>query len=483
MSGQPGSHPQAQADEASRSDFGVFVVIVALTLLYNLQLLVPLLSSLFVRQALIAVLYARLIVRTRSLTFGTPPILLVFLGLSVVVMLHTAVSFDWRLAVFGLMRFLNVALLAPLAMALITSEARVRTVVALWFAAIGLGLATDLYQVFGGHMAWLVQDYVSGRCDLPRFKTVLGEPNVGGMAAAITSIGAVLLLRPLWLRVAGAGSSVVFVILSLSRAALLIVAVGTLAACALEAPRLRQAWRRPHAGRRAVLAALAIVAGGIAADQVAGIHAYFATIAASFTGDCAVVSNDASDRGTYYGELNGFFSSLHDRAFDRVGLGLSLIGTAADTLVGLLVSLFGLSFAAAGSVAVELRGSPPAILPHNGFLEMLLVGGPVLLASFLVIIAQTGRRIISFRRHWPSPMASFIVVSYAVLVLATMGYPVFYHPVLGSLFWLIVAVAHRPEAWKPTMAMTKEAAPDSILRAAVPIEASVGADILDKSVH
>jgi O-antigen ligase len=481
MSGRPSAHPQAQTDEASRFDFGIFAVAVALTLLYNLQLLVPLLSSLFVRQAVIAVLYARLIVRSRSLTFGTPPTLLVFFGLSAVVMLHTAVSFDWRLAVLGFTRFINVVILAPPAIALVTSEARLRIVIVLWFAAIGLGLATDLYQVFGGHMAWLVQDYISGRCDLPRYKTILGEPNVGGMAAAIASIGAVLLFRRPWLRLAGAALSIVFVILSPSRAAFLIVAVGALAACALEAPRLRQAWQRPHAGRRAMVAVLAILAGGIAADQVPEIHAYVVTIAASFTGDCTGVSNDASDRGTYYGGLDGFFSALHDRAFDRVGQGLSLMETAAaaaDTLVALLVSLFGLSFAVAGSVAVELRGSPPAFLPHNGFLEMFLVGGPVLLASFVVIVAQTGRRIFSFRRRWPSPMASFIVVGYAVLVLTTMGYPTFYHPVLGSLFWVIVAVAHRPEAWKPSStasAIDAGAAESDPPSCEVPRNARVGA--------
>lgn len=454
MSRDTGLLPQAQGDEASQFDFAMLTVVVALTLLYNLQLLVPLFSSLFVRQALIVVLYARLIIRGRSLAFGTPPALLVFLGLSAVVMLHTAVSFDWHLAASGFTRFVNVAILAPLAVALVTSQARLRTLIALWFTAIGLGLATDLYQVFGGHMAWLVQGYVSGRCDLPRFKTILGEPNVGGMAAAITAIGAVLLFRPLWLRIVGAGLSILFVILSLSRAALLIVVIGALAASVLEAPRLRQAWRRPHARRRAVLAILAILAGGIAVDQVPGIHAYFVTIVASFTGDCAIVSNDISDLGTYYGEENDIFFSLHDRAFDRVGIGLSLMGAAAaaaNTLVRLFVSLFGLGFGVAGSVAVELRGSPPALLPHNGFLEIFLVGGPTLLASFVVLVVQAGWRLILFRRRWPSPMTSFMVISYAVLVLATMGYPVFYHPVVGLLFWLIVAVSHRPQAWKPLL--------------------------------
>lgn len=451
-SGRLGLNPRARTDEASRFDFGVFAVVVALTLLYNLQLLLPLLSSLFVRQALIVVLYARLIVRTRSLTFGTPCTLLVFLGLGAVVMLHTAIGFDWRLAVFGFLRFVNVAVLAPLAVALVTSEARLRTLIALWFAAIGLGLASDLYQVFGGHMEWLVQGYIAGRCDLPRYKTILGEPNVGGMAAAIAAIGAVLLLRPLWLRIAGAGSSIVFVILSLSRAALLIVVIGALMAAALEAPRLRQVWWRPGARRRAALAALAIAAVGIAADRVPGIHAYFVTVVASFTGDCTIVSSDVTDLGTYYGKENGIFFSLRDRAFDRVGLGLSLMDTAAQAvgmIRGLLVSLFGLSFAVAGSVAVELRGSPPAVLPHNGFLELFLVGGPVLLASFVVLVAQGGRRLMVFRRHAPSPILSFMVVGYTMLILATMGYPIFYHPILGSLFWLIVAVANRAEAWKP----------------------------------
>jgi hypothetical protein len=66
------SEPQARTDQPYRLDFGVFAVVFALTLVYNLQLLFPLLSSLFVRHVLIAVLYARLIVRTRSLTFDTP---------------------------------------------------------------------------------------------------------------------------------------------------------------------------------------------------------------------------------------------------------------------------------------------------------------------------------------------------------------------------------------------------------------------------
>jgi hypothetical protein len=439
------------SDKASRFDFATLTAVVGLTLLYNLQLLVPLLSSLFVRQALIVLLYARLIIGARSLTFGTPRTLVVFFAISAVVMVHTWISFGWHMAAFGFERFVNVAILAPPAIALVTSAARLRGLLALWFAAILLGLASDLYQVFGGHMAWLVQDFVSGRCDLPRFKTILGEPNVGGMAAAIVAIGPVLLFRPLWLRLAGTGLSIVFVILSLSRAAIAIVVIGAIAACVLEAPRLREAWRVPEARRRAVVGALAILAGGVVLDQIPAIHAYFATIVASLTGDCSIVSTDISDLGTYYGEQDGFFGAIRDRAFGRLGAGLSLMSgaaAAADALVTLFVSLFGLGFGAAGSAAVELRGSPPAFLPHNGFLELLLVGGPVLLASFLVLVGQVGRRVLSLRRNWPSTMASFIAIGFAVLVVMTLGYPVFYHPVLGVLFWLLVAASYRPEPWQ-----------------------------------
>jgi O-antigen ligase len=362
-------------------------------------------------------------------------------------MLHTAISFDWRLAVLGFERFLNVAVLAPLAVALVSSEARLRILLALWLAVIGLGLATNLYQVFGGEMAWLVQDYVSGRCDLPRYKTILGEPNVGGMAAAVAAIGAVLLFHGLWLRIAGAAMSIVFVILSLSRAALLMVVVGALLAAALEARQLRQLWRRPGTGTGVAVAVLAILAGSVAADQVPGIHAYFATTIASFTGNCAIVSSDVTDLGTYYGMQSDIFFTLRDRAFDRIGLGLSLMGSAAeaaDMLHRLFVSLFGLSFAAAGSAAVEFRGSPPAFLPHNGFLELLVVGGPVLLASFIVLVIQAGRRLLLLRRVWPSRTLTFLLVGYPMFVLATLGYPVFYHPVLGVPFWLIVAVGSGP---------------------------------------
>lgn len=422
------SFPRKSEDLGDEINFLAFVVLFGLGLLFEIQRLVPAIATFHLRQALIALLLVVMVLRARSWRRVAPASLLLFLALSAAVGGATALRFGPSLAADGFSRFVNVAVLAVFAAQLVTTRARLRLLIALWFAVILAGLATTLYQLSGGDMPWLVGDYYSGRAGLLRYKTILGDPNVGGMAAAITLIGGLVLARSPWLKLVIAALSLTLIVLSLSKAALVLAALGLIALAVIEHRHLtRFCAARPW---QSAITALAILGGVLAASAIPALSRYETAGIETLTG-----AN---------GPTQGALHDIADRAFVRVGEGIALL--AAMPPSPLADYIIGGSYGLAGSVAVSARGEPPAFLPHNGYLEIFLVGGLVLLAAFLAVAARTARNLLAPWRSG-SPEARVLMLAFVMLLIVLGGYPIMYEPILGSLFWLIVGASFNAARW------------------------------------
>lgn len=422
------SLPRKSERTGDAINFLAFIVLFGLGLLFEIQQLFPMIASFHLRQALIALLVLALFLRTDSWRRVAPASLLVFLVLCAAVGGATALRFGPSLAAAGFARFVNTAVLAVFAAQLVTTRARLRLSIVLWFAVILVGLGTTLYQLAGGDMPWLVGDYYSGRGNLLRYKTILGDPNVGGMAAAITLVGGLVLARPPWLKLVIAALSLMLIVLSLSKAALVLGGIGLAVLALIERPRLvRFCAARPLPS---AIAATAILAGILAASTIPALSRY----------ETVGIETLVGANGAAQGALH----DITDRAFVRVDQGIALLAATPPSPV--LNYVFGGSYGIAGSVAVSARGEPPAFLPHNGYLEIFLVGGLVLLAAFLAVVARTAQNLLSLWRS-DLPEAKFMIVALTILLIILGGYPIMYEPILGSLFWLIVGASFNAARW------------------------------------
>jgi hypothetical protein len=410
-------------------NFLAFVLLFGLGLFFELQMLLPMIAGLHLRQALIVLLFIVLFLRPGTWHRAARASLLVFLGLCVAVGAATALRFEPSLAIGGLTRFVNVAVVAVFAAQLITTMARLRFLILMWFVVVFAGLGTALYQLGGGDMPWLVGDYYSGRADLLRYKTILGDPNVGGMSAAITLVGGLMLARPLWLKLVIAALSLMLIVLSLSKAAVILAVIGLAMAAVIERPRLVQL--RANRPWVAAMAVLIILGAALVAAFVPALSRYEAISIAALGG-----AQDPAGQSVGY--------AVADRAFFRVEQGLELLAEMPPSV--LVNYLLGGSYGLAGSVAVSARGEPPAFLPHNGYLEIFLIGGVILLASFLAVAIRGARNLLALRRS-DLPAVRFLIIALAMLLIILGGYPIMYEPILGSLFWLIIGASFNAARW------------------------------------
>lgn len=346
------------------------------------------------------------------------PTSLLLLGLSVGwTGIHTYLDYGPHLAVVATIRFTNVMVIAPLAVLLFVSHKSLKVVFLIYLFVFLAAHASMLYQYYGGSMATLVQDYLAIRADLIRHMTIVGEPNVGGKLAVLAYIIGLTIPRRLPASVALAGLAVAFVVMTLSKAAVLGVCVASLALF-LVSP----------AERRADLAFRGLLGGlfGVVFILLIGADAYLIAAVKSVLG-----------------QVRGEPSAMTDLAYRQSGLLLDL-DFRIESLAGLLTLLFGSSFGVAGSAAYEHLGDKSyVVLPHNSYLEMMLTGGIVMLGSMIYLLVSAIRRFLSEARSDGSPEARCALVCLIMLAFWMLVYPVIYEPVTGALLWSLIGYGHR----------------------------------------
>jgi len=413
---------------ASRTfDLTLLFCLFALVLLHRLQLVATWIADFRVREGLYVILYCRILFSYRLRV--TPLRLLVFLYLAccVLVGLHTYYLYGSEMAAKGLMRFVNVALLAPLVAVLISSSRQVTALLGLWLCVVGLGAASGVYQLVGGDLTALTGSYHADRGDVVRHMTLLGEPNVGGMSSPLVLLLAVFVVeRPVW-RFALVLVSLVLLFISVSKAAIAGFALALLMMVWL--PRRRRSaaqLKRALVAGTAMLVAFATLLGGlmIVAPQVLTTIKVYAG-----TGWQAV----RGDQGT----SPSIIADLHDRLIVMFRSGLKLAQSERRNYA--LDVAIGSSYGIAGTAAQEVRGDDAVITPHNGFAETYFVGGVVLVTVFvaLIVVAATRLRRLSRQRE----MYVGVFAGFLLCTLFMVTYAIMYAIVPGAFFWLCVGVA------------------------------------------
>src|SRR5260221_2424141 len=183
------SRPIEAKEFGDELNFFAFALLFGLCLLFELQMLFPIIANLHLRQVLIVLLFIVLFVRAGTWRRAATASLLVFLGLCVAVGAATALRFRPSLAIAGLTRFVNVAVVAVFAAQLITTTARLRLLILIWFVVVLGGLCPPLFPLGGGGMPWLAGRHYSGRAGRLGDKKTPRDPQVGGRFCAYTPRG------------------------------------------------------------------------------------------------------------------------------------------------------------------------------------------------------------------------------------------------------------------------------------------------------
>ncbi len=416
-------------------DIFVFFILLLFIMLYQVQLVFEWISILRVRELLYAYLYIRIIFFYKLKIPYASLLVIAYLAYSIFIFFHTMMIYDMTLALQGFMRFVNVALLAPLATTIIANKKQLQFIINLWCIVFFIGFITAFYQLIGGDLSWLLGDYIAVRGGLVRAKTLLGEPNIGAMASIfIISYAFYGALKSFWRTLLVVISSL-FIIISLSKAAIagLIVFVCLSLLINYKAIGYYKTKNVIKLMQLIIIFTFIIITLVFLLPEVnIIIDRYFNVAISAFTGT-----------GEIQGTTKGIWHDLINRAYFYPQRYIENALSRSDT--PLLHLIIGNSFGAAGSVArgLDIEG---AVLPHNSYLEIVLVGGLFMLIIFLFFIKTAYKRLMLIRKQ--DIGLSFLVFWLILFVIFMISYPIIYEPFLGALFWIVVGVAFNNRLYK-----------------------------------
>lgn len=398
-------------------------LLTAVLALYQLQYPFPSFKTYHFREIIYAYLYIRV-----ALRYSIPPawlfrLVVCFLVLSVFIAIHTWYVAGSSIAVAGFTRFVHVALLAPLVALMITRESQLRSLVYTWMTVVLLGALTIFYQLLGFDLKWLLGEYLAMRGGLLRYKSLIGEPNVGGLAGVIFFVLSCGYLRNDAVRLACIGVAVFLVTFSLSKSALILFGGSVLILI------LTAVWKWFKFSDYIFVRKVFV--------SQCGVFAWLAVICA-FPVGCKYLSTQI---GAIFGTDEESPSAKVDLMTRMQVDNWSTFGSGGFDLSGWMHFIFGRSYALAGSAAVDL-GFPKAFLPHNMYLELFCVGGMLLLGVFcsmaFVTIFILGRRLL-----FHDDLSGALLIPFCIVVLYMLGYPNIYETTSGIVLWLAIAVACR----------------------------------------
>jgi hypothetical protein len=412
-----------------RPVFWLFCAMFTMLLLFRMQLLMPALNAVYAREALLAGLYGVLLVLGRMRPRRAILPVYLFLAWCVFVGAHTYLVFGGEMAAAGFTRYVAPALLAPIAAALFDNWKQVRIALAIWMSVVVAGAGTALYQYGGGNAEWLVGEYISMRGGQVRFMTLLGEANVGGMAATLLFVLAFLWVRRWIFKYVLLLACTVLLVLSISKAAV----AGTLIAAILVAVLKGHELRKVHVQRRVAGTLLATVvlfavALSLTSPQVLEDYSLYTRSLQE-----AIFQREGGSDTAYVIE------DLLQRVFDFTKKGIDVARRSSDIFA--LAVVAGSSFGVAGSAAYDLQPAY-AVLPHNSFAEAFLVGGIIQLSLLVWILVSTGRRLLTLRKL--EPHYGVLLIVYLVVCAYLPTYPTVYEPITGSVLWLVVGIVANP---------------------------------------
>lgn len=412
-----------QKNESAYIDVGVLGLLILSLMLYQMQFLFPAYAELHIREILYAYLYFRVLVFYKIKVTPLLMAVLFFLLCALLIAMHTWYIAGLGVALAGFKRFVHVAMLAPLATVLLGKNSHLQGMLYLWVAVVFTGVLTVAYQLLGGEMDWLVRNYIAMRGGLIRHKSLMGEPNVGGFAAVILYFVATMLVANIFARLLLVLAASFLVIVCLSKAAMILFLIinAVIFAFAISGEN-----KQSHGFSRSALNLQGIVLGVwfIFLTYHPLTHEYMVASFKTFVGaqsEGPGIAEDFSNR------------VLHPNLYP---------GTIGGQILENFKDIFlGQSFSRAGSAATDL-GLPLAIIPHNMYLELYLVGGILFLALLILIQWHTIREL-SPNGGLGMRLEQLLVIPFVLICLYMMGYPNLYEPVTGTFFWLVVGAACR----------------------------------------
>ncbi|MDP1526053.1 MAG: hypothetical protein Q8M20_09605 [Rhodocyclaceae bacterium] len=384
--------------------------------LYQLQHLFPLYKTYHLREILYAYLYFRVALRYPFPDHALFKLITFFLTLALLIAIHTWYVTNSVVAVAGFTRFIHVALLAPLVALIVFRESQVRSLIYTWMAVVLLGAITVFAQLLEFDLKWLLGDYLAMRGGLLRYKSLLGEPNVGGLAGVIFFILSIGYINNRIVKMACIGASVFLVVFSLSKSALILF-FGSGFIFILVASWKWFAFRDLNFLRKVIISLLGASVWLIFINLFPLGGNYISVgVLALFGADEESPSAllDLTNRMQF--EYSGLFETG-----------------------GFIHLLFGQSFARAGSAAADL-GIQDAFLPHNMYLELFMVGGIFLLGIFCAMLC-VGGYVLGKRLLFQKTISGVLIIPLLIVVLYMLGYPNVYEPITGTILWLALGAA------------------------------------------
>ena len=424
------------------SDALVFCILLAMVALCRLQLTIPWLTQMPIREALYAYLYARLILRNQLKWDKRLTLIVSYLGACLVVALNTYVRYGPDMALHGFKRFVGVALLAPLASVVLENPKHIAMALYTWLGAVLIGAGSLVYEIMTGQVAALAEGLNPTRGGLTRYLTLLGEPNVGGMVSVLVFTFAILYVRTTLIQLPLMLAAAVLLFYSLSKAALAGYVCFVVVLIAVASMYPKRIFVRSSLRSLAVAAAAMAVIILFGAERGGGLQRYWNTTEEAFLGT-----------GGTQDTQHEVLEDLRERVIDKT---LSGLDTAAESSPFYALDVvIGSSYGAAGTAALTWS-SEQVIEPHNGMSEIYFVGGVLLLAIYILVVKSTIRGLL---REFPrDELGAALMICVLILSLYTFTYPIEYEPVNGSLFWIIVGLAARPHR-TATGPATRRAAP------------------------
>lgn len=418
---------------AKRIDIGIFGMLISALMLYQLQHIFPPFVSFHVREVLYLYLYCRVLIFYKIRLSPLLVVVLMFLLYALLIGIHTWYIAGPVVAFAGFKRFVHLALMAPLAAVLLEKDSDAKRMLYLWMGIVFVGVMTVVYQLVGGQMDWLVQNYIAIRGDLVRHKSLMGEPNVGGIAAVIaifvssTTISNALIRLPLVLLFS------FLVIVSLSKAAWIGFLLMGIAIIIVDKVNARKSGNR-FPSNQICLQCGALVVWFLLLACHPLIYRYMDVGYSSLVGSQADVPGAMQDLAN-----RTLFPGLFPGSYDK-SISVNTVNTANGGNDDLMKLLFGQSFARAGSAATDLK-APLAIIPHNMYLELYLVGGLLFLFLLFWIQWHTIKKLATDGIE----VGRFVIPPFILICLYMMGYPNIYEPITGTFFWLAVGLACRSQ--------------------------------------
>ena len=344
-----------------------------------------------------------------------------FICVSMIIGAFTALDTDIPFAVDAILTFLNFIWAAFFLIAVSETKQQAWNLFFIGFIITMLSGSMAIVQIFVGELTWLQSSnqlaaIEMGRFGMPRYLSLLGDPNLHGLIGNYGIFIATIMRRKNY---CGKAFSRFLIIVGLLLVAVSLskMAIVTLFGCLFYLKKYSQLRLFKWSNLILVSFLSFFIIEGILVSSSEDLS--FMYIFQRFFSD----------------QKGGLFSSgfLNDLFFRMAGRGSESLITAKILLVGDNFSVAGIAAKQAGY----------GILPHNYYYELVLVGGVGLVTLFIFIVLSAFKSTQLMTKNASHLHSSEICLMQVILIgvsVMSLGFPLPYSSGVGYLFWSCVGL-------------------------------------------